>query len=98
MLALSAIIALRKKNNRLTRQVHPNQIDYFINIVTIPRFFNSNSEKSIAPKYVGAARTSMAIATKWDYGQKIIIKSHDCSYPFVFLKLSRLTFNLREVI
>ena len=55
-------------------------------------------EKSIAPKYVGAARTSMAIATKWDYGQKIIIKSHDCSYPFVFHKLSRLTFNLREVI
>ena len=56
------------------------------------------AKKSIAPKYVGAAETSMAIATKWAYGKKIIIKSHACSYPFVFQKLSRLTFNLREVI
>ena len=27
------------------------------------------AKKSIAPKYVGAAETSMAIATKWAYGQ-----------------------------
>ena len=50
------------------------------------------------PKYVGAARTAMFNASKWAYEQKTIIKSHDCSYPFVFHKLSRLTFNLREVI